>query len=445
MSPGRALISDARRGLDSLYPAAAFDLLVNPSLPAPRLACPPQERNNPDPTRYRDYYGPNIRHEISVPGQEERVAIIDKAWPHTINDVMLLVASDQYRHTNVDSVPDAVLDTLLQCALAYVDLVCASPPSQNDQVKGGRLTIGWNFDPTLDRDNGQWWDKTMHWHLNLYPPQVFTAESPMAFGDVTDSRVRRALIDPTAYLAAQVLSRALYQGADVALPGHRLILPAGCVGFDSSPHSDAHAHLPIGLKIRLPGWNFLTTQACRDLLRNLHQLMTSTYHHVRSALTSSARMGPAWTRPQLRPPAETKDHLSRLAWLDRDTREGLLHLHALLRDISPRQMDALQRNRDLASRFLTLAGLSYNITLTTRTPVGADLARIDDLFLVVQVKLFSWVGHSPALGQSVAAIIDRHRGPIMDDSMLQHRAHLQREFVTHASRRLRARDSTVPA
>jgi hypothetical protein len=66
--------------LDDLYPAAAWELPVNPALPAPRLSSPPAERRNL--SGYRDHYLPFILDELPVSGAIERIAIIDKAFPH---------------------------------------------------------------------------------------------------------------------------------------------------------------------------------------------------------------------------------------------------------------------------------------------------------------------------------------------------------------------------
>src|SRR5690349_1598644 len=107
--------------LDDLYPPGALALPVNPALPAPRRANPPRECQATAP--FRDHYGPNIRAVFPVEGTGECVAVIDKAWPHTFHDVMLLIAGADQPRTGVSETPDPVLAGLLEGALAYVDVL----------------------------------------------------------------------------------------------------------------------------------------------------------------------------------------------------------------------------------------------------------------------------------------------------------------------------------
>lgn len=92
--------------LDDLYPDAAWDLPVNPALPAPRLPDPPPEQSNP--AAYRAHYHPFIVEEFAVPGAAERIAVIDKAFPHSLYDLMLLVARDDIVRTRVPSTMSTV-------------------------------------------------------------------------------------------------------------------------------------------------------------------------------------------------------------------------------------------------------------------------------------------------------------------------------------------------
>ncbi|MFB7500399.1 hypothetical protein ACFC09_37965 [Streptomyces sp. NPDC056161] len=403
---------------DSLYPSSALALPVNPSLPAPRLPSPPVERSNEG--NYRDYYGPNIRAEYAVDGCDaDRVAVIDKAWPHTLPDIMLLVASDHGRRTNVEDTPDAVLATLLKGAVTYVGFVSEPETAQNFRLGGGQVTVGWNADGTLDRDNGQWWDKTMHWHLNLYPEPVRAAVRPVPLGDISDEGLRRSLVDPVAYLAQHVVRDALKQ----------FVLPRGTRLLPISAHHDAARLLPVGLKLKLPGWHFLTTHEGRHLLRTLHQAADRAYRQVRRAFTGSPEPTPPWTRPTLLPPEQVSDQLGRLTWLSPVSRISLMRLRRVLRDVTDRELHLLRDHRAFANRCLTLADLSYNLTLLTPTPVGPALPEAP-VFLVMQLKLFSYVGHAPAVGGAVASVIDRHNGPVMDEALLAQRRAFQDAYLT---------------
>ena len=403
---------------DSLYPHGALTLPVNPALPAPRLASPPVER--PNDGHYRDYYGPNIRAEYAVDGSDDRIAVIDKAWPHSLHDIMLLVASDQGRRTGLGDTPDAVLAALLTAAVTYTDLVSDPQTARTFGLGGGQLTIGWNHDRTLDRDNGQWWDETMHWHLNLYPEDVRAAVRPTPLREIGDAGLRRSLVDPVAYLAQHV--------ARDALKGH--VLPAGCRLLPISPRRDAARLLPVGLKLKLPGWRFLTTLECRRLLRMLHDAAERGYREVRDAFTGCPDPTPPWTRPRLLPPDQVRERLDHLPWLSPVSRSLLMRLRDVLRDVTDSEMVLLRERRPLANRCLTLSDLSYNITLFTPTRVGPALPQTRSVLLVMQLKLFSYVGHAPAVGRAVASVIDRHHGPVMDAALLAQRRAFQDTYLT---------------
>ncbi|MER6481415.1 hypothetical protein ACFFSH_35980 [Streptomyces filamentosus] len=390
---------------------------MNPALPAPRLAAAPAERTNEG--HYRAYYGPNVRAEYIVKGCADRVAVIDKAWPHTLSDVMLLVASDQGRRTSVEDAPDAVLAALLAGAVAYTDHVSDPETARAFGLDGGQLTIGWNHDRTLDRDNGQWWDKAMHWHLNLYPREVRAAVRTVPLGEIADVELRRSLVDPVAYLSQHVVRDAL----------RSFTLPAGCRLLPISSHRDATRRLPVGFKLLLPGWPFLSTPECRHLLRALHQATEHAYRQVRHAFTGSPEPTPPWTRPALLPPDQVGEQLDRLTWLSPVSRNALMRLRSVLRDVTDRELHLLQERRSFANRCLTLADLSYNITLFTPTLVGPGLPQSRSVILVMQFKLFSYVGHAPAVGGAVASVIDRHHGPVMDDALLARRRAFQDAYL----------------
>uniref|UniRef100_UPI003F494379 hypothetical protein n=1 Tax=Streptomyces sp. CA-136453 TaxID=3240050 RepID=UPI003F494379 len=389
--------------LDSLYPPAAWQLPVNPALPAPRLPAPPVERQNHGD--YREYYGRNVLAELDVAGRPERLAVINKAWPHSLFDVMLLVADPQTVHTGVGDTADPTLTALLHAAHTYVRFLSQPDTVRHFDLAGAQLVIGFNHDRTLDRDNGQWWDKTMHWHLNVWPRSVRTAVRPHRLVDIHDTTLRRSLVDPCAYLAHQVMADALARSP----------LPDGCRILPPDPTRDAARGLPVGLKVRLPHWRFTTTAACVTLLHTLHDTAEHTYAALRQAFTGSPAMCPAWQRPPLLPTPRVAEHLAALDWLSPAARHDLLRLRLVLRDVTDRELRLLAGRRDLANRSLTLGGLSYNLSLVTPDLIAAApiLADTDELYLVMQLKLVSYVGHSPAVGGAVASTIDRHHGPLL--------------------------------
>ncbi|MFH8626029.1 hypothetical protein ACH4A8_29815 [Streptomyces vietnamensis] len=403
--------------LDDLYPAAAWDLPVNPALPAPRLPEPPEELTNLG--GYREHYGPFILRELPVPGHAERLAAIDKAFPHSPYDLMLLVARDDVLRTHVGNTPDAVLAALLHAAYAFTEFTESPTATRRFGLAGARLGIGWNSDPTTDRDNGQWWDKRLHLHLNCWPAAVYGTARPVPLAAISDVTTRRSLIDPIAHIAHQVMADALRSAP----------LPPGCHILEPDLARDAALGLPVGLKLRLPGSTFLTTADCRVLLRALHTTAETAHRAVLMAFTGHTDAPAPWQRPSLLPPDVVQNNLTALPWLSRPTAADLLRLRAVLKDVTSAQLRLLAERRWTANRCLTLGGLSYNTAFFTPRPVGTSGE--GDWYLVMQFKLVSYIGSSPAVGGAVASVIDRAGGPVMTPDDRARRAGFQNAFLDH--------------
>ncbi|WP_238433340.1 hypothetical protein [Micromonospora tarensis] len=289
--------------------------------------------------------------------------------------------------------------------------------------------IGTNYDPsTTDRDNGQWWDKRMHWHLNCWPATAYRDASMVSLGDVDDVNRRRALVDPIAHLAARIMRDAIRTQP----------LPIGCrLAGDADLDSDDG---PVGFKIALPGWDFLPDAACARLLVDLHDVAASAYAQLRRCFTGSAAASPPWTRPELLPPDRVAANLDELTWLSEPARQGLLRLRSLLRDVTRREMDLMRADMDLANRCLTLAGLDYHLGFWSPPQPGSSRGRAP-VYLVMQFKLLSAIGSSPAIGGGVASILDRFSGPIMSAQQIR----LRRQFQDRFLALLDCRTTKVPA
>ncbi|WP_230394012.1 hypothetical protein [Plantactinospora alkalitolerans] len=393
-------------------------LPVIPGLPMPRLAAPPPDVRNLSP-HYRDHYGPHILREYPTGGSGDRIAVIDKAFPHSVYDMMLLatVGDDRVIASSVSDVPEAMLTALLTICEQFVRYIHASSTRRRFGLDGAQLMIGTNYDPsTTDRDNGQWWDKRMHWHLNCWPAAAYRDASIVPLGEVDDVNKRRALVDPIAHLAAQVMCDAFRTQP----------LPAGChLAGDTDLPSDGG---PVGFKIALPSWDFLPDAACARLLVHLHDVATGAYARLRESFTGSPATSPPWTRPGLLPPDQVATNLDELAWLSEPGRQGLLMLRSLLRDVTSYEMNLMRADMDLANRCLTLAGLDYHLGFWS-PPQSSSRRGRPPVYLVMQFKLLSAIGSSPAIGGGVASILDRYCGPIMSAQQTRLRRQFQDDFL----------------
>ncbi|MBU8857714.1 MULTISPECIES: hypothetical protein [unclassified Micromonospora] len=404
-----------------LYPAAAMRLPVIPRLPMPRLPAPPPDVRNLS-AHYRDHYGPRVLREYPSGDGGGRIAVIDKAFPHSVYDLMLLatIGDDTTIASSVADVPEPLLRTLLTFCGQFVRYVHARATRRRFALDGAQLMIGTNYDPaTVDRDNGQWWDKRMHWHLNCWPATAYRDSPIVALGEVTDLHRRRALVDPIAYLAAQIMRDALQTTP----------LPAGCrlAGEADLPRDGG----PVGLKVAVPGWDFLHQAACARLLVHLHDVAAGAYAQLRQCFTGSPAAGEAlpWSRPGLLPPGQVAANLDDLAWLCESSRRGLLVLRSLLRDVTPGEMTLMRADMDLANRCLTLAGLDYHLGFWSPPQPDRSPGR-QPVYLVMQFKLLSAIGSSPAIAGGVASILDRFHGPAMSAQQTRLRRQFQDRFLT---------------
>ena len=400
MSAGAAAAMRTR--LEELYPPAAWQLPVSPALPAPHRPNPP-----PELTRaggYREHYGPFILREFDL-GDGARIAAIDKAFPHALYDLMLLDASER-AHAHVAAAPAAVTGFLLRAARAF-----AAFTANRRGLADCAISAGWNYDPTRDRDNGQWWDKRLHLHLNCWPRRTLARARVLTLREIADPGLRRSLIDPIAYLAHQVMLDAL-AGTQI-IPEHLAVLRP-------DPARDRAGSLPTGLKILLPSWEAVADPTTGRMLAALHRRAQHAYDAVRIAFTGSPEPPGPWQRPELRSAEDAGAGLDAIGWLVPETRAGLMGLRRALRNLTPRELELLRRCPHLANRFLTLEQLSYNMTLIP-DPRG--------VLLVMQFKLISYIGSSPALGGAVASVIDRTGGPVLTARAARARCAFQTDFL----------------
>jgi hypothetical protein len=406
--------------LEDLYPPGALHLPVNPALLAPRLADPPPERQNTG--RWRDYYAGYILGELPQTPEPETLALVDKAFPHSLFDLMVLVARDDVLRTSVGDLPDSVLASLLQVAVRFVDYLSDPATVGAFGLDGGQVTIGWNYDPTIDRDNGQWWDKRLHAHLNCWGPRTCRAVRPVPLHSITDTVLRRSLVDPVAYLGHEVFVDAL-RHAD---------LPADCRLLGPDAARDAAERLPVGVKVALPGWSFLAEPECRRLLRLLHGTCAAAYRALHEAFTDPASPTGLWHRPRLLPAGEVAAKLDQMSWLQPGTRAQLMALRHRLRDLTAHELALMRQRPGLANRCLTLSGLSYHMALFTPGQISSTrpLTTTTALYAVVQVKAISSIGSSPAVGGAVATAADRSSGPPMTRADHALRRAFQHEYLT---------------
>ncbi|MEU2251481.1 hypothetical protein [Streptomyces sp. NPDC019224] len=417
----------------ALYPAAADQMPV-----AMRMLVPRRPRLTSAPGNsgtFEEFYAPECRlARFSVTGTDEHIAVIDKAFPHTRYDFMFLVANDTIRCAPTD-LSDATLAATLDAVPEFVRFVAEAEPRRAYGLDDCTLTFGFNYDrDTTDRDNGQFFEKRFHMHFNCWAARDLKGMVTSRFGDVTDPRIRRTMLDPVSFLGPSVMHEALQ---------HRFAMPAlhGARALPPDPTRDAALGLPLGLKFELPDWDYVATPDCRRLIRDLHTTADAAFRDLHVAFTGVAPPGKAWYRAPLLPQATVTARLDAVPYLSAETCTSLAVLRGALRDAD--DMPALRRNASLAASRLVLAGLDYHLGIYSPPYVdSAHSGTRRPVYLYIQFKLLSRIGGGPAIGGAAAVQVDRSGGPAFTDEELQARRGLLEEFTRRQVTRL-ARLGTI--
>lgn len=421
-----------------LYPPGSADLAITPCLPVPRFPAAPARRNE---TGVHDFYTDRLLAEYAVPGTPDRVALVDKLFPHARFDAMLLAANDEVRTATVDLHP-RTLSWVLSRGSEFVQYVRSPSVRRQFGLDDAELHLCFNYDlDTVDRDNAMFYDKRFHLHLNCWPRRDLAGLVPVPFGSVQDVVMRRRIIDPLAYLSARVL-RDLFGGS---IEGRRLLVEP-----EEAPGA------PIGLSVRLGGWTALADGSAAQILTRLHRAAQEAYDQIREAFVGPAPSG-MWQRPCLRPQAEVAAALDQISWLAAETRAGLVALRGMLRDLAPGEVDAVRTDSERAVRTLTLAGLDYSVGFSEAPPPesgrdgrdsGTYTDEDPDVLLTLQCRLLGDVGGAglPPLRGVRAARLDRKAGKEMSEAEISERSAFLQGFRAVLPRHQQVeRTGTAPA
>ncbi len=315
----------------------------------------------------------------------DRLALIDKASPHALYDLMLSEVSRGEKSTPVAVLP--VTGRTLWCTgLAFVRFVSNPEVQQRFGLAGGRLHLALNCDPnTRDRESVQA-AKQFHLHLLYWTAEELAAlHRPDRLGTIADPRERRQYIDPLGFLGARIVAETISDLVSGI---------AGAVVLDSDTDAVCAGHRPLGCVIRLPGWQVLADPAFETLIRRLHRRMADTAAGLLAAFTGRSDPPRPWQRHALRAETEIAAAIDRLG-LSATTSTGLRAVAAGLRDLSSRGAERLRRAAPAARKHcMTLNQPCYGINLYAprcNSP-DAPLSQSDEVYLIIQAKLFSGTG-----------------------------------------------------
>lgn len=408
--------------LASLYPREAHELPTVVSMPIGRLpsTIKPGGRNLSTP---REFYGPAILREIQV-GDGDRLAFVEKAFPHSLYDLMILASDDEIRC----SVTDLARDTkrlIFGLSAQFVDYL--SDPDVVDRygLARGHLNLAFNHDRyTADRENSMCCDKRFHLHLNYWSERELSALRPVSWGEIPDRGLRQRLLDPIAYLSEHVL----WDRLGGQLPNFPM-MPV-------DPERDRRLGLPAGPKVRFSDWGFLRDGGLVDTLDALHHAADAAYRELYKAVTGEDHQPLVWERPTLLPIPQRLANLERIAWLSAPSLAGLRTLAQSLRDVTADDMQRFRESANEATARLSLAGLDYAITLFAqqRNTVSVPLAETGPVYLVMHCKLFGDIGGAglPSVDRIPVVRLDRAQGSLLTDEQIESRRQFRNEFLDGA-------------
>lgn len=338
------------------------------------------EVDDPDPRRR---FARRTIQEIVCGG--ECLALIDKASPHSLHDLMVTEVSMRPKATP-DAVDPLTGRVLWLTGLNFVRFVSEPAVIRDFDLAGGELHLAMNCDPnTRDRESIQ---ATKEFHLHLLYWQgaaLRTLAAARRCGSVSDHRARRQAIDPLTFLGAHLLHDAL-GGLDPGIRGARLRPPDDALTI--------RGRHPLGCLIELPGWEVLADPAFEDLVRRLHLRLDGLAADLLEVFTGQRTSPPPWRRHRLLPRRRIAAGIAALPLSDR-VRCGLRDLAQVLVDLPEAVAGRLRGGGSLLRRHLMTLNLpSYAMNLYTpaRNRAGSPLGEVPRVYLTLQPKLFSGIG-----------------------------------------------------
>lgn len=405
------------------YPAEAY---VTPviTLPVPRMPAAPAPR--PNKGSVEAFYGTALLSRVMV-GCGCELALIDKAFPHSRYDVMLLASDDVPRSSVADLCP-SLQELIFKIAHQFVCFVSDGSVIEKFELEDGIFHVSFNFSKmTTDRESSMFFEKRFHLHLNYTPGSDLRFGPAVPWGEVKKLSLRRRLLDPLVFLGEAVLTDALRGSA-----WERYLLPI-------DRERDLAMGLPSGLKAEFGTWAFLIEPRFRHLLTELHVTAQRAYCSLRAAVVSekSSEAGEEWSRPPLRSADDVADRLSRLDWLSADTRQQIACFAAQLRNVPPSLYSRFKRSEHDRVRCLSLNGLDYSVGMFARGRNGgaSPLAAAEKVYLNLQTRMFGDIGGAglPPLYPHPMVRLDRASGSTMSAAELMQRRQFRDVFLETAA------------
>jgi len=365
--------------------------------------------------------------------QADRLALIDKASPHALFDLMLTEVSPPTQGQAAKADPSSVAPVtgrvLWQTAANFRRFIAEPAIRRAFELEDGWPQLALNCDPTTDRESVQAL-KQFHLHLIYWrAPELNPLQRVECFNDQRDQYLARQCVDPVSFLAPRLVEDCL---ADLDLgPSKATWLPADAA-------ASCTGRRPLGSLLLLPSWDELAAPAFEKLIRSLHQRLSQIATKLLRALTGTTHPPAPWHRHPLLPTAQVAGNLEQLG-LRACVAADLLVLAQRLRDLSAPVAGYL-RHRSAARRMhcMTLSQPCYSLSLSPMDAQGRSTATArGPLLLGIQLKLFSGIGGAGlvSLPGIPSVRVVRAQGQFSEADWLR-RTDFQRRFAAYNSEAL---------
>lgn len=418
----------------ALYPPGVEDLRVawhhlRVPGPPPEYGLQGDELDHPDPRRRFARRSIHLLDCTPVgPGGCETLALIDKASPHSLFDLMVSEVSTASKSTAADVSAQTGL-TLWRTGLNFVRFCAQAVVADAFGLSGGELHLALNCDPhTWDRESVQA-AKQFHLHLLYWDaPSLEPLSHAQCLGGVADRRLRRQALDPLSFLGARLVTEAL-DGLNLGVPGASLV--------PTDEGAVLRGTRPLGAVMALPGWGVLESSGFEDLMRRVHRRLEWLAVLLIETFTGRGGIPSPWHRHPLLPVREIAARIDRLPFGDR-AKGGLMDLAGALRDLAPDTARWLVRATPARRMgLMTLNQPSYAMNIHATASQRHPLAEGAQVQLIIQPKLFSGIGGAGllTLGGVPSVRVLRGQGTFSADQW-QRRAQFQRAFACFNQERL---------
>jgi len=399
-----------RRAAESLRPALTSDpfAVLMPSTieqmpvawrqlripgPPPALELSTRERTASDPMERferRTIQRIGIACEAPDDAPTEQVALIDKASPHALFDLMVTDLSAASRDKPSGPTPDGVSAPtgrlIWQTAANFHRFVNDADVQHRFGLAGGAMNLALNCDPfTRDRESVQAL-KQFHIHLIYWrSSELSQLQRSDVLGDETDPYRSRQCLDPLSFIWPRLLQDCLPE-SDLAALGARLLEPdsgAVCAG-----------RRPLGALLQLADWDQLRAPAFERLVRSAHIRIDRFSRDLLRCLTGTEHPPAEWQRHRLLPLEAIAGNLAASA-LSAENQAVMLKLAAALRDIPQPVLERLRhgpRYRRVHCMSLNQPCYSLSMSALPGAEEHADWLDHRAPRLNLQLKLFSGIG-----------------------------------------------------